>query len=313
MSAFLIYFCNRGSLIWTLYNTYKGQKQWEGLPCSPQWLKHCASWCICRGKSGWSETLFLTWLGPVFCVPVSSNLFCGAGWNVTELLIPHHLTFLSTLLCMIEGMSLIYLFHIGKFKEMRWEFLVMYLSWRLLVWGPEDPLISETLIVYCMSPEKGRIKMQCLGAASLSAQGVAPTVCWSCCEKPPAPNWETRRSSGQVVLSSPGQLTAPWRLALVKILKRIVIFYTDSCPIPNPFCDVLILELSHPVPFLGGMPSASGTAQIFQWVLVKRAGCWSPTESQAESVKQLISMCFSVHLPSLTPHISLCFYLTSPQ
>lgn len=72
-------------------------------------------------------------------------------------------------------------------------------------------------------------------------------------------------------------------------------------------------EMISAVPFLVGMPSASGTAQVLQWVSVKRAGCWSPTGSQAESVKQLISVCVPVHLPSLTPHISLCFFSPHPS
>lgn len=82
MSAFLIYFCYRGSRIWALYNTCKGRSSGQDYHVLSSDSNLCADWCICRGKYGWSETFFLTWLGPLFCVPGSSNLFCGAGWNV---------------------------------------------------------------------------------------------------------------------------------------------------------------------------------------------------------------------------------------
>lgn len=174
--------------------------------------------------------------------------------------------------------------------------------------GPTD-LWSTHCVLY--AAEKGGTKMQRLGAALLSAQGVPPIICWNCCEKPRAPNWDTRSHSGQVVLSSSGPTHSSMKTGIIQSFEGCWCF--TQIPAPHPFCDVLILKWSHPVPFPGRMPSASGTAQVLLWVSVKRAGCWSPTGSQAESVKQLISVSFPVRLPSLTPHLSLCFFSPHPS
>lgn len=195
---------------------------------------------------------------------------------------------------------------------MRWWFLVMYLSWNLLVWHPEDLLISQTLIVYCMSPEKGGTKMQCLGAALLSVQGVAPIICWNCCEKPPAPNWDTRSHSGQVVLSSLGQLTAPWRLALAKILKKVVMF--TQIPAAHSISFVMCWFWNDPMQclFLWGCPQHQAQLRScsgFQW---RELGAGHPQIPGWVSQTTNFSV-FSSASPLTHTSPFLVLFLTSPQ
>lgn len=181
--------------------------------------------------------------------------------------------------------------------------------------GLESRVPTDLWSIHCVlpvpPPEKRGTKMQCLGAALLSVQGVAPVICWNCCEKPPAPNWDTRSHSGQVVLSSPGQLRAPWRLALAKILKKVVIFYTDSCPTPNPFCDGLILAWSHPVPCGDALSIRHSSGLAVGFSKESSVGAGHPQDPR---LSQTANFCVFSSASLLTHTLLfLVLFLTSPQ
>lgn len=131
---------------------------------------------------------------------------------------------------------------------MRWGFLAMYLScvcWleiQRTCWPPKC-----SLCIACPQRMDGH-SWQRLDAALLSAQGVAPVICWNCCERPLATSSDRRSRSGQVVLSPPSTAQGSTKTAVSRNLE-------EGCPwcfaqIPAPRYSLSWCAASEMIPFI---------------------------------------------------------------